>query len=85
MISVCISGACACWRKVAAYKELAQRLERKELLSRTANRLALQKEVAGKGRKRKLGKDELARTGTEEGQQQQQQGPVFRWKRERKK
>eukprot|EP00200_Dunaliella_tertiolecta_P001595 CAMPEP_0202353388 /NCGR_PEP_ID=MMETSP1126-20121109/9171_1 /ASSEMBLY_ACC=CAM_ASM_000457 /TAXON_ID=3047 /ORGANISM="Dunaliella tertiolecta, Strain CCMP1320" /LENGTH=258 /DNA_ID=CAMNT_0048945731 /DNA_START=68 /DNA_END=841 /DNA_ORIENTATION=+ len=64
-------------RKVAAYKELAQRIERKELLSRTANRLALQKEVAGKGRKRKLGKDELARTGNEEGQRQQ--GPVFRW------
>eukprot|EP00967_Tisochrysis_lutea_P099071 scaffold146907_cov18-Tisochrysis_lutea.AAC.1 len=40
-------------------------------------------EVAGKGRKRKLGKDELARTGNEEGQRQQ--GPVFRWKRERKK
>jgi len=37
--------------------------------------------VAGKGRKRKLGKDELV--DTEEGQQRQ--GPVFKWKKERKK
>eukprot|EP00197_Chlamydomonas_leiostraca_P003099 CAMPEP_0202869552 /NCGR_PEP_ID=MMETSP1391-20130828/12519_1 /ASSEMBLY_ACC=CAM_ASM_000867 /TAXON_ID=1034604 /ORGANISM="Chlamydomonas leiostraca, Strain SAG 11-49" /LENGTH=251 /DNA_ID=CAMNT_0049549887 /DNA_START=127 /DNA_END=879 /DNA_ORIENTATION=+ len=46
-------------RKLAAYRELQQRLERKEKLARTAAHLTLQKEVAGKGRKRKLSKREV--------------------------
>jgi hypothetical protein len=41
-------------------------------------------EVAGKGRKRKLGKDELSQPAGDE-HSRQQQGSVFKWKRERKK
>ena len=40
-------------------------------------------ELSGKGRKRKLRKDEVAPQG--DGEEHQKQGPVFRWKRERKK
>jgi hypothetical protein len=41
--------------------------------------MAYEKEAMGKGRKRKLREDELAE-GAASGQ-----GPVFKWKRERKK
>lgn len=61
-------------RKHAAYKELSQRLERQQKLSSIAGKMAMEKEVMGKGRKRKL-KD--AGDGSSQ--------PVFKWKRERKR
>lgn len=61
-------------RKAAAYRELLQRQERQASLGGLAARLAYQKEVAGRGRKRKLRPEEAGgQTG------------VFRWKAERKK
>lgn len=62
-------------RKHAAYKELVQRSERKEKLAGITQKMTYEKEVMGKGRKRKLAASEL-------GSQQQK---VFRWKAERKK
>ncbi len=57
------------------YKELLQRCERQSRLSTLAQKMAYDKEVMGKGRKRKLSKQEAA--GGAEG--------VFRWKQERKR
>ncbi|KAG2500622.1 hypothetical protein HYH03_001389 [Edaphochlamys debaryana] len=70
-------------RKYAAYKELAQRQERRGKVAAVAERLAYEKLLMGKGRKRKLGAKELAKAGVEPGE-----GPsakVFVWKRERKR
>lgn len=88
-----------CRRKLAAYAELQQRLERKEKLARTAAHLSLEKELAGKGRKRKLSKREVAALQAAHGLQGEQdddngydedggkrhEGAVYKWKRERKK
>lgn len=64
-----------CRRKHAAYRELCQRLERHEKLSRLAGQLEQDKQLMGKGRKRKL--TAVAEDGSST--------PVFKWKRERKK
>ncbi|KAJ9507650.1 hypothetical protein QJQ45_019176 [Haematococcus lacustris] len=77
-------------RKLAAYNELSQRMERREKLARTANHLAYVQEVAKKGRKRKLSKDELVQTaaagdGNDDGASHSSTARVFKWKRERKK
>jgi U3 small nucleolar RNA-associated protein 11 len=61
-------------RKASAYRELSQRLERQQKLSGLASKMAFDKEVMGKGRKRKLA--DAAGSGSQ---------PVYRWKRERKK
>jgi len=74
-------------RKLASYRELQQRLERHTKLARTAAHLSQQKEVAGKGRKRKISKQELSgheATGTGEEQEGGQKSKSFKWKRERK-
>ncbi len=86
----CVVFSLACRRRVAAYTELSQRLNRQQTLARTASHLAYQREVAGKGRKRKLTKKELAAAAAaagagEEGLHKTQQGKVFKWKRERRK
>lgn len=60
-------------RKASAYRELSQRLERQQKLAGLASKLAMDKELMGKGRKRKL--------ADADGSSQ----PVYRWKRERKK
>lgn len=70
-------------RKYAAYKELSQRQERQAKVASVASHLSYQKEVMGKGRKRKLAGKELkaaAKQGADA-----PAGPVFVWKRERKK
>lgn len=61
-------------KKRVAYKELLQRQERQEKLASLVQRTAFEKELMGKGRKRKLTPEEASG----------QQG-VFRWKQERKK
>lgn len=61
-------------RKHAAYAALAQRAERRDKLARMATGMALEKEVMGKGRKRKLRPEEAGG-----------QTKAFRWKAERKK
>ena len=63
-------------RKHAAYQELSQRMERQQKLGALAARMAMEKEVMGKGRKRKL--KPAAPDGSSA-------PPVFRWKRERKR
>ncbi|KXZ49284.1 hypothetical protein GPECTOR_22g878 [Gonium pectorale] len=68
-------------RKYAAYKELEQRSERREKVAAVAARLAYQKEVMGKGRKRKLRPGEIKAAGLDP----EAVGKVFVWKRERKK
>lgn len=72
----CVRG---CRRKQAAYNELIQRAERHSKVSRTAQRMAYEKEAMGKGRKRKLRENELAEGSSG------QAPPVYEWKRERKK
>jgi U3 small nucleolar RNA-associated protein 11 len=62
-------------KKQAAYMSLQQRVERHEKVSKSASRMAFEKEVMGKGRKRKLIIED------QEGGKQE----VFKWKRERKK
>lgn len=63
-------------RKFAAYKELQQRMERHAKVSSLTSKMAADKELMGKGRKRKLKGSEV---------QGEAKGPVFKWKRERKK
>ncbi|GAQ88086.1 U3 small nucleolar RNA-associated protein 11 [Klebsormidium nitens] len=63
-------------RRQAAYRELRERKERAESMSHIANKMLLQKELMGKGRKRKLTPEEVENPG---------KGSVFKWKRERKK
>ena len=62
-------------RKHASYKELSQRLERHQKLSSLASKLEMDKQLMGRGRKRKVA------PAAEDGSSQ----AVFRWKRERKK
>lgn len=62
-------------RKHAAYRELSQRLERHEKLSSLAGKLEQDKQLMGKGRKRKM--TAVAEDGSSTA--------VFKWKRERKK
>jgi U3 small nucleolar RNA-associated protein 11 len=61
-------------RKVATYKELLQRTARQEALGAASQQVEYEKNVMGKGRKRKLTPQE---TGGKKG--------VFRWKNERKR
>ncbi|KAK2079278.1 hypothetical protein QBZ16_002969 [Prototheca wickerhamii] len=61
-------------RVAKAYKELLQRQQRERTLSKLASKMAVTKEVMGKGRKRKLSPEEAG--GKKD---------VFRWKAERKK
>ncbi|PNH09291.1 putative U3 small nucleolar RNA-associated protein 11 [Tetrabaena socialis] len=68
-------------RKYAAYKELAQRQDRGQKVAAVAQRLSYQKEVMGKGRKRKLRPAELEAAGLDP----ETAGKVFVWKRERKR
>jgi hypothetical protein len=68
--AMCVS----CRRKASAYRELSQRLERQQKLSGLASKMAADREVMGKGRKRKL--------ADADGSSSQ---AVYRWKRERKK
>lgn len=63
-------------KRAAAYKELTQRAERHDKVAALAAKLAYEKEVAGRGRKRKLAAAE---------QDGRPQGPVYKWKRERKR
>eukprot|EP00884_Botryococcus_braunii_P006604 jgi/Botrbrau1/15945/Bobra.0260s0006.1 len=70
-----VSNPSALERKRAGlYKELLQRKKRLQVLSGLTNKLALQKELMGKGSKRKL-----------KGRGEDGEAPVFKWKRERKK
>ncbi len=62
-----------CRRKFAAYKELAQREERRSKVAAVAQHIEQQKLMQAKGHKRKLAAAEPG------------QAPVFRWKRERSK
>lgn len=55
---------------------MAQRSERHQKLSSLATKMSLEKEVMGRGRKRKV---------TEAAAADGSSIPVFRWKRERKK
>lgn len=61
-------------RRAVAYRELLQRQARGQKLGELAARMAYAKEVAGKGRKRKLAPGEV---GGQKG--------VFKWKAERKR
>jgi U3 small nucleolar RNA-associated protein 11 len=65
---------CECRKRAAAYRELLERQQRQEKLGSLAQQLAHEKQLMGKGRKRKLRPEEAGG----------QQG-VFRWKAERKK
>jgi len=60
-------------RKLSAYREAAQRQERQQKLAALAEKMAYEKQVMGKGRKRKLQSGDAT------------QPPVFLWKRERKR
>jgi hypothetical protein len=62
-----------CRRKLSAYREAAQRQQRQQKLAALANKMAYEKQIMGKGRKRKLQAGDSS------------QPPVFLWKRERKK
>ena len=62
-----------CRRKLSAYREAAQRQERQQKLAALAEKMAYEKQVMGKGRKRKLQLSD----GT--------QPPAFLWKKERKR
>lgn len=73
--SPCLLPCLLCRREHAAYRELSQRLERHEKLSRLAGQLEQDKQLMGKGRKRKL------TAVTEDGSST----AAFKWKRERKK
>ncbi|GLC49173.1 hypothetical protein PLESTB_000190400 [Pleodorina starrii] len=68
-------------RKAAAYRELAQRQERRGKVAAVAERLAYEKLVMGKGRKRKLRGKELRGAGVDP----ETAGKVFVWKRERQR
>ncbi|EFJ49796.1 hypothetical protein VOLCADRAFT_89620 [Volvox carteri f. nagariensis] len=68
-------------RKYAAYKELAQRLERRNRVAATAEHLAYEKLVMCKGRKRKLRAKEIKEAGMDP----KTTGKVFVWKRERRR
>lgn len=61
-------------KRAGAYRELMQRQQRQEKLGGLARKMAYDKEVMGKGRKRKLRPEEAGG-----------QAGVFRWKAERKK
>ncbi|BDA41546.1 probable U3 small nucleolar RNA-associated protein 11 [Coccomyxa sp. Obi] len=60
-------------RRAGSYKQLLQRDERRGMLGNVLEKMALEKAVMGKGRKRKLGPT----TDSEP--------PVYRWKQERKR
>jgi hypothetical protein len=88
-------------RRLAAYSELQQRLDRHAKLARTVSHLAQQKAVAGKGRKRRLSKQEQQQAAPEhpqpgregagvaaggaDGRGRRQAGKQFKWKQERKR
>ena len=61
-------------KRAGAYRELAQRQQRQAKLGALAAQMAYDKQVMGKGRKRKLRPEEAGG-----------QAGVFRWKAERKK
>lgn len=71
----CMHAAQSHRRKHAAYRELAQRMERHQKLSSLAGKMEMDKQLMGKGRKRKL--SAVAEDGSNTA--------VFKWKRERKK
>ncbi|KAL3693017.1 hypothetical protein R1sor_006668 [Riccia sorocarpa] len=62
-------------KQESAYRELAERRERAEKLKNMTVTMSLQKQIMGKGRKRKLKESEVDGT----------QAPVFKWRQERKK
>lgn len=71
---------CTCRKKQSAYKFLMKRIERHDKVASAAHKMAYQKEVMGKGRKRKLRPEELGKEPGDEGS-----ASVYKWKRERKK
>lgn len=83
LLNTC-AASCVFRRKLNAYKELEQRMKRHKSLARTAAHLAMEKEVASKGRKRKLSKKEITENVGDDGRTAKKQ-KVFKWKRERKK
>ncbi|KAJ7529110.1 hypothetical protein O6H91_15G034400 [Diphasiastrum complanatum] len=60
----------------ASYRELRERAERFEKLSNVITTMGLQRELMGKGRKRKLRENEITVPS---------ELPVYKWRRERKK
>ena len=60
-------------RRERAYRELSERVEREERLKSAAQQLDLQKNLSGKGRRKKI------RDGEGDAP------PVYRWKRQRKR
>lgn len=69
--------------KQAKYKELIQREERRERLAKVSAKMSYDKQVMGKGRKRKR-LDEIKGNG-QDGEEGSSQPAVFKWKRERLK
>eukprot|EP00798_Chlamydomonas_sp_ICE-L_P010014 gene10014-7900_t len=66
-------------KKLSAYKELGQRVERFNKVQNMSLAMSMKKELMGKGTKRKLSKKEK-KDGGNDGE-----APVYKWKRERKK
>jgi U3 small nucleolar RNA-associated protein 11 len=71
-------------RKHAAYAEMVARSERHEKVSRAARKMSYDKELMGKGRKRKLAAGELVGGGGDYGENEAAE-PVYKWKMDRKK
>ena len=71
-----LTAAAGCRQKHSLYKELVQRQQRQQQLASVAQKMAHDKSVMGKGRKRKLRKGELEEASAL---------PVYKWKRERKR
>lgn len=64
-------------RKMAgAYKELEERKKRADEMQNIVTEMSLRKELMGKGRKRKLRDDEIVHPTS---------GPVYKWRKERKR
>ena len=76
---------------MASYKELGQRAERFTKVRALAMKMSYDRELMGKGRKRKLKASELTHKGAGRGEDEGEgqgsgvAGPVYKWKRERKK
>jgi hypothetical protein len=68
-------SCCRCRRKHASYRELSQRLERQQKLASLSAKMEQDKQLMGRGRKRKL------KVVAEDGSS----SAVHKWKRERKK
>jgi len=63
-----------CRKRAGAYRELLERQQRQQKLAGLAQQMAYDKQVMGKGRKRKLRPEEAGG-----------QSGVFRWKAERRR